>query len=128
MEPIRIPHGKQRSGSVEASAVIVCGVTGFLLGWQSGMFGVTGALLPYLLLFIVVNLAYARYAFWMHRRRRDPALLIDAEGVTDNTNLLPGGLVRWQEIARLEETQLGGQPALLLHLYDPEAYMERLPG
>ncbi len=56
-----------------------------------------------------------------------PALLGDAEGITDATGTAHGGLVHWHEISGFAEATVSGQPALLIHLHDPLAYLDRLP-
>ncbi|MBC7808554.1 MAG: hypothetical protein H7145_20670 [Akkermansiaceae bacterium] len=55
------------------------------------------------------------------------ALRADADGITDATGPVPGGLVRWDEISGITESIAHEEPVLLLNLYNPQAYLDRLP-
>ncbi|MBC8139502.1 MAG: hypothetical protein H8F28_26790 [Fibrella sp.] len=55
------------------------------------------------------------------------ALRADANGITDATGPVPGGLVRWDEILGITESTVNDEPILLFHLYNTQAYLDRLP-
>lgn len=54
------------------------------------------------------------------------ALQSDANGITDATGPLPGGLVRWEEISGISESTVDFDPVLLIHLKDVDTYLSRL--
>lgn len=55
------------------------------------------------------------------------ALRADANGITDATGPLPGGLVRWEEISGISESIVDEESILLFHLHNTQAYLDRLP-
>lgn len=55
------------------------------------------------------------------------ALRADANGITDSTGPLPGGLVRWEEISGISESIVDEESILLFHLHNTQAYLDRLP-
>lgn len=82
---------------------------------------------PLMLLALPMLFLLARTLIRWHRATLRPALSADAEGITDDTHEIPGGLVRWDEIKDIEEKMLAGDNSLIIHLHDPAAYMRRLP-
>jgi len=58
-------------------------------------------------------------------RAAQPALTIDAVGVVDNTDCIPGGLLRWEDIKGVREGRYDGGQALFIDLHDPDAYLQR---
>jgi hypothetical protein len=67
--------------------------------------------------------------WWLARRlvTRNPMVIADEEGITDNASLLPLGLVRWSEIRDIHLR--GGRLLPLAHvvLVDPPRVFARLP-
>ncbi len=60
-------------------------------------------------------------------RENTPALIIDENGVFDNTTGLPAGQLSWQEIDGLSVLNVAGKTLLVIVLTDPEAFLERQP-
>lgn len=54
---------------------------------------------------------------------RSPALVIDYDGILDNSSYLASGLVRWEDIQQIELYQLAGQKMIGIQLKEPEAYL-----
>lgn len=84
---------------------------------------------PALALLNVPTIACLGAALWSFARLRDsrPALRVDETGITDNTSYFPGGLVRWEEIASIEESTYLRHPVLLVRLHDVNSYLARVP-
>jgi hypothetical protein len=54
-----------------------------------------------------------------------PALIIDAEGIIDNSSAVSVGRVRWDEITGVGTCQDKGQRFLVIGVIDPEKYVKR---
>ena len=55
-------------------------------------------------------------------------LTIDENGIFDNTNALSVGLIRWTDIIRIEAAQVSSSKFLLIHVKNPEKYIENTKG
>lgn len=55
-------------------------------------------------------------------------LVIDEDGITDNTNAAGVGLIKWADITRLERVQVKSTKILLVHISNPEEYLEKTKG
>jgi len=54
-----------------------------------------------------------------------PGLVIDREGVVDNSSAAPAGRIGWDEITALEVVEVSGQRMLAIRVVDPQKYVER---
>lgn len=59
-------------------------------------------------------------------RRNTPALIIDKNGITDNMNTKDIGPIQWMDISHINLIKDGAFKVLLIHIYDPEKYLEQL--
>ena len=57
-----------------------------------------------------------------------PGLIIDENGITDNSSGVSGGLICWEEITGLSTAQVHNQRFILLMVNDPEKRIEAEPG
>ncbi|TWT03836.1 STM3941 family protein [Reyranella sp. CPCC 100927] len=57
--------------------------------------------------------------------KRAPALIIDAEGIVDNTTLVSAGRVPWLDIQRVRATVVGEERFLTLDVADPAKYVRQ---
>ncbi len=130
-QPVRIPPNRLQKLNQLLRRLLVVAFAYFLLM----LFGVGQALFAILAVFLLTAFAtLSLYSFleWV-RSWVTTALRADQHGVTDATGTLPGGLVRWEEIAHIAEGNpnaeggLPDEPVLLLHLHDTQAYLARLP-
>lgn len=55
-------------------------------------------------------------------------LVIDEEGITDNTNAAGVGLIKWADITGLERVQVKSTKILLVHISNPEEYLNKTKG
>lgn len=55
-------------------------------------------------------------------------LVIDEEGIIDNTNAAGIGLIKWADITGLERVQVKSTKILLVHISNPEEYLNRTKG
>lgn len=53
-----------------------------------------------------------------------PGLVINSEGIVDNSSGIPGGLIRWSEIEGFSVIQIQRTKLLAIHVSNPEQYME----
>ncbi|MES2726762.1 MAG: STM3941 family protein [Bacteroidota bacterium] len=54
-----------------------------------------------------------------------PGLIIDQNGITDNSNAIGIGLIEWQDITRIQRIEIVSTKILILHINKPEKYIER---
>lgn len=52
-------------------------------------------------------------------------LIIDENGITDNTNATSMGLIEWNDITMVEKKQVMSTKFLILHTNNPEKYVQR---
>ncbi|MBX9790099.1 MAG: hypothetical protein K2Y37_14375 [Pirellulales bacterium] len=55
-----------------------------------------------------------------------PGLVIDQQGIVDNSNAAAVGRVSWRDIVGLSVTTIAGQRMLTIELANPQQYIERL--
>jgi hypothetical protein len=56
---------------------------------------------------------------------RAPGLVLDREGIIDNSSALAAGRVAWREIRNIQAVTIKGQRFLALLVNDPEKYLDR---
>lgn len=54
-----------------------------------------------------------------------PGLIIDKNGITDNTNATSIGLIEWDDITGIEVQQVVSTKFLILHTNNPDKYIKR---
>jgi hypothetical protein len=54
-----------------------------------------------------------------------PGLVLDAEGLIDNSNVIGAGRVRWDEITEIRVTRAGPQRFLTVVVEDPRRFIDR---
>ena len=54
-----------------------------------------------------------------------PGLIIDKDGIIDNSNMTSIGLVVWADIKRIEKEKVGSTQFLIIHVNKPKKYVER---
>ncbi|WP_096270174.1 STM3941 family protein [Paucisalibacillus globulus] len=57
--------------------------------------------------------------------RRKPALIVNQEGITDQSTYIGAGLVRWDEIANIDFVSFSGQTFLGIYTVDPDLIVDR---
>lgn len=57
-----------------------------------------------------------------------PGLIIDDEGITDNTNAASLGLIEWRDITGMTVVQVASTKFLVLMVNNPEKYISRAGG
>ena len=57
-----------------------------------------------------------------------PGIIIDKNGITDNSSGVSGGLISWKEITGISTAQVHNQRFILLMVNDPEKRIEAEPG
>ncbi|MEO0338198.1 MAG: STM3941 family protein, partial [Bacteroidota bacterium] len=58
---------------------------------------------------------------------KKPGLIIDENGITDNTNGTSIGLIEWNDIAEIERLEIAFSKMLLIKTNKPEKYIQRAP-
>lgn len=79
-------------------------------------YGIVG--LACILLFAACLIYFIRKLF-----DHSPAIVIDSEGILDNSSYIAGGLIRWDDILNIELYQLAGQKMIGIQLKDPDSYL-----
>ncbi len=59
---------------------------------------------------------------------RAPGLILNEEGIVDNSSYIAGGLIRWKDIHNIELYQLAGQKMIGIQLKDPDSYLRSQKG
>lgn len=54
-----------------------------------------------------------------------PGLVLDQEGIRDNSSAIAGKLIRWQEVTKLEERVVVSTPFLLVFVKNPEEVIRK---
>ena len=52
-----------------------------------------------------------------------PGLILNRQGLTDNSSAIPAGFVPWSEVSRIEKYQVGKQKFISVIVDSPEKYM-----
>ena len=56
---------------------------------------------------------------------KEPGLVIDANGITDNSNATSIGLINWEDIYSIEEQEVLGNKFLIINTVNPNKYLNR---
>ncbi|GAB4093309.1 STM3941 family protein [Flaviaesturariibacter terrae] len=69
-------------------------------------------------------------AFFFVRKLSDkrPGFVIDAAGVQDNTSGVAFGQLPWTDISGFSRASVYNQEFLIIHVFDPERYLEQATG
>jgi len=54
-----------------------------------------------------------------------PGLLIDKNGITDNSSGVSVGFIGWNDITKLSVSQVAQQNFIMVHVSDPDSYIQR---
>lgn len=54
-----------------------------------------------------------------------PGLIIDGEGIVDNSSAVSAGRIHWNEITALRVSEIAGQRFVTIDVVDPQKYIER---
>ena len=55
-------------------------------------------------------------------------LIVDENGITDNTNATSAGLILWEDIISIEKATEASQRFLIVHIANPEKYIQKAKG
>ncbi len=66
----------------------------------------------------------AVYAF-VKSFHRKPGLVLGPDGLVDNSSGVAAGFIPWSEVAGVDVFEFSGQKMLVLHVADPEKYIDR---
>jgi len=58
-------------------------------------------------------------------RDKKEGLVIDGEGVTDNSSGIAAGRVLWRDVKSIRVEQVAGQPFIMLEVKDPLSYLQQ---
>ncbi|WP_042148720.1 STM3941 family protein [Paucisalibacillus sp. EB02] len=73
--------------------------------------------------FTFFGLCMVYYVISMFKRK--PALIVNQEGIIDQSTYIGAGLVKWDEIADVDFVSFSGQTYLGIYTLDPELIVER---
>lgn len=125
-KPLEVYMGKGKLWMLGFGCFIFIGIGGwifseYLNGNMTFIYGIVG---------IVCMILFAACLCFFTQKLLDhsPAVIIDEEGILDNSSYIAGGLIRWDDIHNIELYQLVGQNMIGIHLKDPDSYLERQQG
>ena len=58
-------------------------------------------------------------------RDKKPGLILNAEGMTDNSSAVAAGFIPWSEVTGVDTFQVSNQRMLVIRVTDPTKYIER---
>lgn len=63
----------------------------------------------------------------MLRKLKDnkPGLILDEQGITDNSSGVSGGIIPWPDIEQVSVLTIQGQQLLMIRVRDPQQYIDR---
>lgn len=82
---------------------------------------ITALIIPCIL--FLISCYYALSYFLQYRK---PGLIIDSNGITDQSNYNGLGLITWRDITGIEKRTLLRRDFLLIRLSDPDKYISRV--
>lgn len=74
----------------------------------------------------ILTVLYFGWSIWHSGKQLvnfTPAVLIDANGITDNAVDFPLGFMPWNDITGIRKTEVGGSKFVLIDLAHPEAFI-----
>lgn len=73
---------------------------------------------------LLFGLAGAGYGIAKSRDRK-PGLTLSSAGMVDNSSAVAAGFIPWSEVTGLDTFQINTQKMLVVHVADPQKYIER---
>lgn len=58
-------------------------------------------------------------------RNKKEGLIIDADGITDNSSGISAGRILWRDVKNIRVEQVAGQPIIMLDVKDPLSYLQQ---
>lgn len=125
-QPLKIYMGKGKLWLLITACLAFIAAGAWILslhlsGEEVFLYGVVGVVC--MLFFSACLIFFIRKLF-----DRSPGLIIDNEGIYDNSSYVAGGLIRWEDIRNIEMYQLAGQAMIGIQLNDPDAYLQQQKG
>jgi hypothetical protein len=79
---------------------------------------------------IVAIVFFGILGFYALRKLPDskPGLILDETGLTDNSSAVAAGHILWTDIESLSVITIQKQSSIMLHVKDPQAYIDRQTG
>ena len=79
---------------------------------------------------VAAVLFFGAAAFFVIRKMGDkrPGLIVDEQGIYDNTSGTSIGLIRWEDITEIETKDISSTKVLLIHVSNPDAYLDKVSG
>ena len=125
-KPLEVYMGKGKLWLLGFGCMIFIAIGGWIFseyvnGNMMFIYGIVG--LVCIILFAACLIYFVRKLF-----DHSPAVIIDDEGILDNSSYIAGGLIRWDDIHNIELYQLTGQKMIGIQLKDPDSYLESQQG
>ena len=77
-------------------------------------------------IFLIVLFGYVSYQYWLHILKKHPVLIINHEGIIDNTPVLGVGPISWDEIEIITLEKIAYTYFLDIYLVDYKEYLSRI--
>jgi hypothetical protein len=79
---------------------------------------------------VVAIVVFGGLAIWLAKRifSTDGGIVLNSEGITDHASSAAAGFIPWNEIAGMSVFEMSGQKMLILHVTDPQKYIEQGSG
>ncbi|KAF2516460.1 STM3941 family protein [Flavobacterium foetidum] len=76
----------------------------------------------------VIFFGYAGFTIFKKLGDKKPGLLINSEGITDNSSNIAAGIVLWSDITRISTVNVMNQKFLIIAVKNPNEYINRQSG
>lgn len=79
----------------------------------------------------IVSIAFFGYAAYRIAKKltsKQAGLLLDGNGITDNSSATSFGFIAWQDITAIKTAKLHGVNFLLIYVNNPDKYLSRING
>ncbi|MFB9079623.1 STM3941 family protein [Flavobacterium procerum] len=76
----------------------------------------------------IVFFGYAGFSIFKKLGDKKPGLLINSEGITDNSSNVAAGLILWSDIIRITTANVMNQKFLIIKVKNPNEYINRQNG
>lgn len=125
-KPLKVYMGKAKMWLMVFGCLIFIAIG----GWIFSLYLNEDVTFPYGVVGVICTLFFAACLIYFIRKLFDhsPAIIIDDEGILDNSSYIAGGLIRWHDIHHIELYQLAGQKMIGIQLKDPDSFLKDQQG
>ncbi|WP_340022136.1 STM3941 family protein [Paenibacillus sp. FSL K6-1096] len=127
-QPLVVKRSKVKLVLLFAGSLLFMLLGVLLLKWSGEVTADPAILLRTLGIACTVLFGLAVVVYLIMLLRRSPLLVVDAQGIDDQSSAIPGGRILWEDITDIRLVRFSGQKNICIFLADPKAYLARQRG